>query len=95
MQQCGALRDPVPGSRPKGWECDGADLVVVIPAGRTLPPAVIRRDLIDQLGDLEREVMEAEGGQDFPGGDHAHVTLPPTAAEAAVGPFQAAPGVVP
>lgn len=69
---CGATRPPLAAS---GWVCDGSDLVVVLPAGPTTPPVVIRRDLIPYVDDPSAEML-AKNGEDFPGGDHFHIRLP-------------------
>ena len=74
MQTCGATRDRV---NDPYWECDGTNLVVVIPASASLPPVVVRRDLIVLLGNPERSFMHRDGGQDFAGGDHVHLQLRP------------------
>lgn len=54
------------------WECDGTNLVVLFEQGPTLPPAVIRADLIPYLGDAEASGLP---GRPFEGGDHIHVNL--------------------
>lgn len=59
-----------------GWECDGADLVVAVPAGTTLPPAVIRRDLIPYVDEATASIGTDSGWPYFPGGDHLHIRLP-------------------
>lgn len=75
---CVATRSPI--ARPQlveiGWVCDGTDLVIVLPASPTLPPVVVRRDLIPYLGETEASVMARNGSPEFPGGDHLHTIIP-------------------
>ncbi len=72
MPACGATREPL---RDSGWECDGTNLVVLsdargpIRAGDT--PAVIRADLVGELGDPYSGFTPAP----FVGGDHVHLTI--------------------
>lgn len=54
------------------WECDGTNLVTLMKAYGTHPPAVIRADLIPYLGYPESTLLP---GEPFPGGDHLHIVV--------------------
>jgi hypothetical protein len=70
-----------PALKSKGWTCNGEDLTIVIPASNTLPPVVIRRDLLPLLltDEIYRWVYGQESDRCGPfldGGDHVHAILP-------------------
>jgi hypothetical protein len=72
MQACGASREPLTDS---GWVCDGTNLVVLSDASGPIATcgtvAVIRADLLDDLGDVYRGFTPAP----FLGGDHVHLSI--------------------
>lgn len=70
---CGTTR---PILAEAGWICDGTDLAIAVPAGTTLPVAVIRRDLIPYVDDVTAEFNAESGWPDFTGGDHLHLRIP-------------------
>jgi hypothetical protein len=61
--------------QPAGWTCNGEDLLVVIPASRMMPPAVIRADLVDRLDDPTRSLFDANGQPLPAGADHLHIII--------------------
>jgi hypothetical protein len=82
---CYATRRPVLDRhgqlKDKGWVCNGEDLTIVLPASATLPPVVVRRDLLPLLliDEAYRRAYEHFAGRCGPfldGGDHLHAMLP-------------------
>ena len=75
---CMATRSPI--ARPQlveiGWVCDGTDLVIVLPASATLPPTVVRRDLLPYLDDASASFIPPSGAPEFTGSDHLHLRIP-------------------
>jgi hypothetical protein len=71
---CEATREAV---SPRGWVCNGEDLTIVIEAAGSLPPAVIRRDLLPQLfTDPVYRQFRSTARPFLTGGDHLHLILP-------------------
>lgn len=70
---CGARRKPI---RKVGWLCDGTNLVVLFERSITVPPVVVRRDLLPYLDDATWSAMYDRDARPFPGGDHAHIGIP-------------------
>jgi hypothetical protein len=60
-----------------GWVCNGEDLTIVVEASGSLPPAVIRRDLLPQLfTDPVYRMFRHTARPFLTGGDHLHLILP-------------------
>ena len=78
-QACGAL---LPRLRDTGWPCDGTNLVVVMEATGSVPPVVLRRDLLKCMDHVTALWVAEHGWTEFPGGDHVHLCLPRWLAQA-------------
>lgn len=71
-QSCGATR---PRLKDPNWECDGTDLVVVLPATGTMPPTVVKKSLLWHVDDAIAHWLAVNGWTEFEGGDHLHLRV--------------------
>ena len=73
---CGAKWRPT--VKDPHWVCMGRDLVVVMEFSprSSIPPAVIRRDLLGEVDVATANRISETGVREFLGGDHLHLVMP-------------------
>lgn len=72
-QPCGATQ---PRSKDPHWVCDGSNLVIVLDSSETIPPVVLRADLVPFVDEAMAGIIAERGTRPFTGGDHVHLVIP-------------------